>query len=195
MNSLPSWLDAASEVPLPDPPARDDLAFVRRCHLALTAFPALTPWHRFQLLGVTCLETGWGKSRAVRRCNLAGMKAKRERVAAYAACTGRPQRWFRAPGHVASGDAPTVLYLAYDSEAQFWVLWLNEVLGSSADAPPWRERYREAARRFWAQDRTWIDALIDAGYRGDRTAGDPKRRAGAIATHASVVARAMRLAT
>jgi len=194
VSALPSWLDPAAEVTqLPAPPAFPDraaeraraAAFIAEVVAACRAAGAPL-WQAFEVAAIACLEATWGRART---CfdplfNLGGSKAKKEIALRYKAEHGRPQRWFRAPGHVASGDAPVVVYLCWDSIPEYCSFWLARHVGRDAHTPPWESRYLQAAALFWGRFPDWIDALLVAGYRGERTAADP---AASIAGHHTIV--------
>jgi hypothetical protein len=188
----PRHLDPAYEVAAPAPWPRDDARRVRELDALLAPLvPARAM--RAELIAVAALETGWFRSRACALSNFAGVKAKLDVVRRYAALHGHPMRWFRAAGHVGSGDSPTVYYAVWDSPAQFWRDWLTRHVGAAPGALPAARIYAEAGARFWRGSPRWIEALIDAGYRGRLTAGIPARRAAAIRNHHSIVRRVLRL--
>lgn len=187
------WLDPAAEVPAPAARPRDDAGCARAL---LDALATLLPTRalRAEVAAIAVLETGWCRSPAVTLHNFGGSKAKRDIVERYRREHGRSMRWFRARGHINSGDAPWVFYAVWDSAVDYWRDWLRRHLGTAPGVRPLAGIYAETAARFWRRSRTWIDALIDAGYRGRVTAGDPARRAAAIRGHHSIVARILRLA-
>lgn len=190
MTALPGWLVPSRELHLapPAPVADEDAVAATFITAAFNALRGarVPPWQAFEIIGTYCLEATWGRARSVALGNLAGVKAKHHRTEAYRALTGRTQGWYRAPGHVASGDAPEVIYLAYDSVPQFVRLWLAEFVGPDADTPPSSPLYTRAGALLWARYAEWIDELIAGGYRGERTAAAP---AASIAAHHGIVRR------
>lgn len=192
MPSLPKWLDPKAELLLPESSLpRDDRRFVGEILAPLVAL-GVPEWQRLELAAVAALETGWGTSRGYSLGNACGVKVKREVVEEYARRTNKPQHWFRAKGHLGSGDAPEVLYLAWPSSEMFWSMWLWRHVGLAKDIEPVKTIYREAGRLFWLGDPAWIRALILAGYRGN-TSAEP-RLSGAVRNHSSIVRRVARLA-
>lgn len=189
--TVPPWLDPAAEVPAPPRKARDDAEWTRLLLAVLEAL-GLAPWQRFELAAVAALETGWYDSPAVELHNWGGSKAKLDVVRRYQAAHGRPMRWFRSAGHLASGDPSEVYYAAWDDDAGYWRDWLARNVGSAPGTLPLATIYAEAGRRFWRGDAAWIDALIAAGYRGNTS--QPGKLAAAVAGHRSIVRRCMRLA-
>lgn len=189
MTAPVSWLADDAEVALGPRPAPDHPGFVDRCVLELRVL-GVPLWQAFELTAVACLEASWGESRAVEWHNLGGVKAKRMLAGLYVREHGRPQRWFRAPGHTASGDPAEVYYLAWDSDADFWRMWLARHVGARPGAEPWEPRYVRAGALFWGRFGEWIEALITAGYRGDVTAAHPTS---SVEAHHAIVRRATAL--
>ena len=190
--TLPSWLVPAAEIhPDPAPPVADETAraaaFVAEVVAAFRAAGAPL-WQALEATGIACLEATWGRARTCYApvFNLGGSKAKRDIAERYARAHGRPQRWFRAPGHVASGDPAEVVYLCWDSIADYCAFWLARHVGAREGVAPWEPRYAQAGALFWARFPDWIDALLVAGYRGDVTAAAPAR---SVAAHHDIVRR------
>jgi lambda repressor-like predicted transcriptional regulator len=192
----PSWLDTTRGMtappPRPKPASRrareaEDRAFVRRVDGMLRAL-GLAPFQREHVAAIVCHESAWGRSALAQCGNLAGMKVKREVADWHRRAYGYALAWVVLDGHAASGDAPRVTYCAFAREEQSLELLLARVLGTAV-ARPWEARYHETHARLWAGRPDWIDALIDAKYRGGVVAGDPKRRALAIERHHSTAAR------
>jgi hypothetical protein len=187
----PPWADPAREVTPPPARRRDDAEWTGRLLTLLAALP-LSTWQRYELAAISALETGWFDSPAVELNNWGGSKLKEDIAARYLRRHGRPMRFFRALGHVKSGDQPVVWYAVWDSALQYWTDWLARHVGTGPGVEPLAATYAEAGRRFWTQDPTWIAALIEGGYRGTVTKAKP---AGSIAGHRAIVARCMRLTT
>jgi hypothetical protein len=182
--TLPGWLEPAAELPLPAKGPKLPRAFVRGQDATLRTL-GVPEWQRWELIAIAAAETGWGSSAARQASNLGGQKVKADVAAWHRRRMGTPLRWFRAAGHVKSGDKPEVIYCAFDSDATYWRLAMERVFGTAV-AAPWMERYREAARLLWAGSPEWFPALLAAGYRGSVTAAAPAR---SIASHRSIVAR------
>ncbi len=170
--------------------SRDDAEWSRKL-LAILAALGVPEWQRDQLAGISAHESGWYDSALIALRNWAGSKAKQDVAQRYERRTGKPLPWCRTPGHVASGDPDEVRYGAWDSDAGYWTDWLVRHVGSAPGIRPQATIYATAAARFWANDPTWIDALIEAGYRGNTS--EPTKRAVAVAAHHSEVARVRRL--
>jgi hypothetical protein len=182
--TLPSWLDPAAELPLPPRGPKLPRGFVRGQDAVLRTL-GVPEWQRWELIAIAAAETGWGSSAARQASNLGGQKVKADVAAWHRRRLGFPMRWFRAAGHVASGDKPEVLYAAFPDDATYWRLAMERVFGTPI-APPWMERYRDAGGKLWAGDEGWFPALLAAGYRGSVTAAKP---AASIAAHRSIVSR------
>lgn len=182
--NVPSWL--GEQVPLPPKSKKDIRAFARRTFAALKAL-GLSDWQACELTAMAALETAWGTSEPYQLHNAGGVKPRKARAAAYLALTGKLQRWCRKAGHVKQADAPVVQYLVYDSDEQFWRLWLAEFVGAGVYVQPYRAEYRGAGTHaFWRNDPSWLAALIEGGYRGPVTRASPAK---ALAQHRSIVAR------
>jgi hypothetical protein len=188
--NIPGWLDPAAEIQRPEPPKRDDRAFVRR-QMALLASFGLPHRQCLEGTAIACTEGAWGGSRGVAAHNLCGVKARRDIAEPYRLLYGRPQPWFRASGHTKQRDPKVVLYAAWHDDSAFWRFWLARYVGPAAGVSPEWPQYADAGLAFWHEPHRFVRALIAAGYRGQQTAGKPE---GSIATHASVVARVARLA-
>lgn len=181
--TAPSWLDPAGEVTGPgDPRPARGRPFVRACFDALRAL-GCSEAQAVEVCAVMALETGWGAK--YRGWNLGGVKA----TAAWA--REEPNgKWWRAPGHVASGDKPEVYYRAYPSMQAFLSYWLTHF--APRPEGPWPyPGYREAGRVFWSADPSgFVAALIRRGYRGPVTARKP---AASLRDHESIVRTVRRM--
>jgi hypothetical protein len=179
-------LDPTKEIAAPLAFQRDDRTFLRAQDSLLAKM--LKPWGRRQVLAMAFLETGGFDSSGTGAHNLAGVKIREHRVRFYRQRYGAHPRWFRAAGHVASGDQPVVAYMAYDNDAQFWTCWLEEFVGLDG-RPPRVKIYAATGMGFAAEDPAWIAELLRAGYRGPITAGDPVKFKGAVDRHQQIVAK------
>jgi hypothetical protein len=192
MHNLPSWLDPASEIPrpapIPKPASRAARVAMRRAFVAAQdkALRALgvDAFVRAELIAIAITECADGRSAGAQVANYGGAKVKQDIAAWHLRSRGHPMAWFRAAGHVKSGDAPEVLYCAFGSADAYWSMALARVFGT-AIAEPWERRYRETARRLWAHDSEFVAALIAAGYRGGVTQRNP---GASIAAHYALAA-------
>lgn len=129
----------------------------------------------FEVVAHWRLESGCG--RLGRGFNEGGVKVSRAWAIAERARTGQPARWFRAAGHLNSGDAPCVFYRAYDSPEHFARSWLQSFVprqSSDPGAAAHHPDYRQTGYRFWTGDPSWFAALLSEGYRGSVTQRNPE---------------------
>lgn len=138
-----------------------------------------------QAVGVTAnavLESGWGQS--LYNHNPFGWKINSTYAKAYKQRTGESAKWFRARGHVRSGDSPEVYYRVFDDYIQAYEEWLgNFVPRSSSD----KHRYHQTGKLFWSGG-DWFPSLIERGYKGEVTKANPGP---SIANHLDLEERVM----
>lgn len=175
--TLPHWLDPTCGVAAPKPLPRSNNKATRRAQekaFALSQLAVLTSlgvgeFQRFELLGITFDEADRGRSSLSRLHNVVGQKAKEDVAAWFMRRFGYPLRWVEMPGHTRSGDPALVHYAVFTEDRVCWQLLLERVFGPN----PYAHDYRDAAQKLQAGDLEWINALIEAGYRGDVTKAHP----------------------
>jgi hypothetical protein len=180
--------EVSAPKPATPPEAR---AWVRAMYTALRGL-GVPDWQACHAVAIAVLETGWGKH--ARGGNLGGVKCRRDIAEWYLRVLGVAMPWYRAAGHITSGDPPEVYYVAFPDAETFWRFWLARYVGAHPTDRPAHPTvdYSEAGDRFWRDDPTWIDALIGAGYRGSVTQNNPAKRAASCAGHQSLVRRVRR---
>jgi hypothetical protein len=153
---LPFFLNPVREI-VQEPPHPDLVTFVL---LVLTTLLGLgcSLDHALGIASNTMLETGWG--RFYKGWNLGGVKVKKEWMT-------DETWWWRAPGHIESGDPPWCYYMGFTSMAAFFLFWLNRYVRATTG------RYRKCSEQFQA-GAEWFDDLIDAGYKGEVTRMNPE---------------------
>jgi hypothetical protein len=196
--TIPAWVDLAREVTDTSDRATTPAGFVRESMAHLAAVGVLrTP--AVEAVAHCATECSWGR-RAVGD-NRGGVKLKEADDKAHRAKHGVGLAWWRYAGHVEAGDAPVVLYRAFDGPAEFWRFWTKRYAPTSA---PHGARYAAAGAAFWGPDPSrWIVELILAGYRGEVREGELRAIVAAggdveahpsVAAHRSVVRRVRALA-
>lgn len=126
---------------------------------------------------------------AIRGKNIQGVKANANNI--------KGRQFFRAPGHVKSGDAEWVLYLIFPTVEESMRFGINRYAPKPKPGDQWDDTmcktadYRAAGLCFHRVAgrpiRQWFPFLIDAEYKGDLTKNIPERRAQSIATFMSLV--------
>lgn len=192
----PSWLDPADEIIKDSPKLPKDI-FVVECMESLLRLGCDPK----QAAGVTANamnESAWGQS--YRAFNLGGWKLFKPYALAYRKAHGKGPPWWRAPGNRApgatlanyrGGDPPWCFYRAFDSIESFLASWLKAFVPRPSPGASSREGkgdpetgdYRLAGERFWLGRSNWFDAMVAAGYKGQRTEANPE---GSIAEHKSL---------
>lgn len=124
--------------------------------------------HAVWLTGNTCQETGWGRFH--RGNNLGGVKINK-------ALANDLSWWWRAAGHVNSGDAPVCYYMVFASYEAFFTFVSKRFVPVPGTAP--KSRYRKTGEEFHAY-RPWHDDLIAAGYKGEVTRANPDKSIAAL---------------
>jgi hypothetical protein len=162
---IPFWLDPRAEWTdedekrCPHPAPRD---FVLACVDACLS-AGLDVVQACEVAGNACVETGWG--RAHRAHNYGGVKITKNTA-------GPGARWWRAAGHVASGDEPVCYYRAFASAQAFFDFWTAHFVPRPEYAA--HSRYAKCGEQFWAHE-PWFDDLIAAGYKGEVTKLHPEK--------------------
>lgn len=191
---VPSWLDVSKEVVGPGQPreiavlngydmvtgiknpkhvktvARTEW-FITICMETLLGV-GLTMNRAFEVTANAVVETGWGEH--WKGWNMGGwkiwetdvQKAKRSGKL----CPG----WWRAPGHINSGDPEWCFYRTFSGPDMFFKEWLERFVPKvSSD----KHRYHRTGLLFWEQPQLapWFPELIQAGYKGEVTKANPNK--------------------
>ena len=174
----PSWLDPQSEIVDPDqPPAFQRLNDVDKAITfilnslkgILAATTSISFALAIEVIANSVGETGWGKSHRGR--NFGGWKINKSDVDRAKASGGKCPPWWKALGHVLSGDAPVVYYRGFPSVDRFYVEWIERFVPRNA-APT--HRYYKTGRVFWGVEQgDWFRELCLAGYKGPVTEANP----------------------
>lgn len=173
----PSWLDPTKEITNPDQPKdyhdlNNNLKAVAFIFLSMKALYTVSQNLNInQIIGVianSVSETGWGKS--WKGWNFGGWKITKPEVDKIKLISGEPPRWWKADGHIASGDPPVCYYKAFSGPDQFYLEWLGRFVPSAA---PENSRYYKTGKAFWANSQTWFKEMCLAGYKGVVTAANP----------------------
>lgn len=192
---IPTWLDATKEVDKNNPatPTGDKMflemdeksakaLFLLVCLAAvMRADPAVTIKKAIEVVANSVVETGWGKKWV--KYNFGGWKITRADVEAFrAANNGQSPEWWKAAGHVKSGDAPVVFYQTFASPDAFFKAWLLRFVPKNKKVG--EHRYAKTGAKFWLDDPTWFEEMCLAGYKGEVTAANPGP---SVATHNNVI--------
>lgn len=159
---IPTWVDLARE--LTDVVDRDTKPadFVRDALRELAAIGVTGP-RAVEAVAHCATECSWGR-RAIGD-NRGGVKLKEGDDAVHRAKHGHGLAWWRYAGHVEAGDAPVVLYRAFDDAGEFWRFFLKRYLPRDA---PSGDRYAATGKAFWhGGERSWFVEMLLAGYRGE----------------------------
>lgn len=170
--TLPSWLDPSTEQP------RTKIE-VSKAEFVLGSLDKLlslgcTLHQAIEVTGNAVLECGWGQS--LYNHNPFGWKINSTYAKAFKTRTGASPAWFRAKGHVKSGDAPEVYYRVFGDYIQAYEEWLLNFVPKESNP---KHRYHQTGKLFWSGG-DWFPALIEAGYKGRVTKANP---APSIQTH------------
>lgn len=189
---VPSWLDLSTEIRTPgQPEAYKKLGnnpkaarFIAYCMGQLLNNGLVdTPEQAFEVVGNLIAETGWGRS--WNGWNFGGWKCVEAWAKAYKKKNGVGAPWFRARGHVKSGDTPVVFYRGFSSGSEFieqWIAKFVPVEGTVAST----ERYYKTGKAFWAGG-DWFRELCLSGYKGAVTQKAPDK---SVQAHVAIVKRA-----
>jgi len=174
----PAWLDPALEVQTEDPKDPPGVAIahvvdtLRRLGCSLD-----------QAFGVTANlinESAWFQK--YRGNNPSGWKITKQFAEGYQKRTGRPAKWWRAPGNITSLDPPWVYYRAFDTMEEFLCEWLAHFCPRPGIECPY-PGYKTCGAQFWRGEQ-WFGSLCAAGYKGPVTQARPAK---SIEEHQSLV--------
>ena len=210
---VPLWLDPKKEIKQSGQPqvyeALDNekkaVAFI------LLSFKALEESGngRFQMnakqllavVGNSVSETGWGKT--WKGWNFGGWKINPQVALEWKRMNnGECPLWWKAEGHVASGDQPVVYYRGFANPTDFYTRWMERFCPRTTDT---KHRYYKCGKLFWEHDWTithetqgivhsdlnieqWFRELCLAGYKGPVTEASPDA---SVAAFVSIVKRIM----
>lgn len=189
----PSWLDVSAEIVESDQPKeyknlsdnQKALVFILLSLRSLfRAIPTLTKEQAMSVVSNSIAETGWGKS--WKGFNFGGWKISKSDCDKYKAEHHRSAPWWRAAGHVASGDQAVAYYRAFRNPDEYYMEWLERFVPRGATT---KHRYYETGRKFWS-NRAWFRDLCLAGYKGVVTAANPDK---SVQAHDQIVRRAKTL--
>ncbi|MDO9016107.1 MAG: hypothetical protein Q8S73_12675 [Deltaproteobacteria bacterium] len=190
---IPTWVDLSREVTDTSDRVTTPAAFVREAFAELARM-GVEGDRAVEAVAHCATECSWGR-RAIGH-NRGGVKLKEADDQAHRRKHGRGLAWWRYAGHVEAGDAPVVLYRAWDDAGSFWRFWTKRF---TPLAPTHGDRYAAAGQAFWGVDPSrWIVELILAGYRGAVREGELRELVASggdleahpsIATHRSVARR------
>ena len=189
---LPGWLDPATEIKEPAQPeaykALDNnkkaAKFITYCVGQLLREELVyTPGQAFEVVGNLIAETGWG--RFWNGWNFGGWKCTESWARSYRLKHGVSAPWFRAKGHVNSGDQPVVYYRGFVSGAEFIKQWMGRFVPEQGSAPT-ADRYYKTGLAFWTGG-DWFRELCLSGYKGPVTQKNPDK---SVEAHAAIVNRA-----
>lgn len=185
----PSWLDPDSEIKNTDYEpvyvALNDIdrsiVFILNCLRSILLSSTGIPNDKvIEVIGNSVVETGWGKY--FRGRNLGGWKITKSDVERAKNNGGKCPLWWKALGHVKSGDSPVVYYRGFPSIGKFFVEWFERFVPRNASPA---HRYYKTGRVFWGLETgDWFLELCLAGYKGDVTRAKPD---GSVKTHREVV--------
>lgn len=193
---IPSWLDPATEIKNPDQPEwfvklsdRDKAAQMSTlCVEFFIKQQGMTSEQALEATANAISETGW--FRHWRGNNMGGWKTNEPYVKEYKRIHGEQcPRWWRAPGHIASGDPPVVYYRGYDKVEDFLSAWVERFVPRGTSVPV-THRYYKTGKAFWAGSPSWFKELCLAGYKGPVTQANP---GGSIAAFAQIIERARKI--
>lgn len=195
---IPAWVDLTREVTDTSDRLTTPEAFVRDALRELAAV-GVEGDRAVEAVAHCATECSWGR-RAIGE-NRGGVKLKEADDRAHRRKHAHGLAWWRYAGHVEAGDAPVVLYRAWEDAGSFWRFWTKRY---APLAPVHGDRYAAAGQAFWSADPSrWIVELILAGYRGPvrelqitellATGGDVEAHS-SIATHRSVARRVRAMA-
>lgn len=183
--TIPSWLDPKTEQPFHTENIPKD-QFVLGCMAKLMTIGC----DPLQAAGVTSNavnEAAWGK--AVVCGNAFGWKITRSFADNYKTQMGKSAPWWKAKGHVESGDPEWCFYRVFPSFSEALPEWVKKFTPKSSELPlpphpPAKDsyRYRKTGEVFWAGG-DWFPELIQAGYKGPVTQAKPDA---SIAEHQSI---------
>jgi hypothetical protein len=193
--SIPSWLDPSTEITQPDQPInyvhladpQKAVAFILLSMKKLLELGMSNPLYSMsddQILGIIAnavSETGWG--RYWKGLNFFGWKILESNVTSYKQThNGMCPRWYRAAGHIASGDQPIVYYRAFDSPMEAYKEWVDRFVPKIAKSPS--DRYYKTSLAFWNNNNSnngeegnavWFNEICLAGYKGPVTQQRPQQ--------------------
>lgn len=185
----PPWLDPLSEIKDPDqPPEYVRLGSVDRAIAfimnslrgILGSSTEITNASAVEVIANAVGETGWGRYHRGR--NFGGWKISRPDVDRAKAAGRKCPPWWKALGHVNSGDAPFVYYRGFPSVGRFYTEWLDRFVPRNS-VPS--HRYHKTGLVFWGlEPGDWFLELCKAGYKGEVTQANP---AGSVANHHTIV--------
>lgn len=177
---LPSWLSPETEIKHSDQPEsyksledrKKAVAFVLLSFKALKTIPTLTDKHILWITANAVSETGWGRS--WKGWNFGGWKINQQVVKDWRQTNPLDKNkcppWWKALGHVASGDTPVVYYQGFLSPQDFYSKWVTRFVPATATST---HRYYETGKKFWANNQGWFRELCLAGYKGPVTQASP----------------------
>lgn len=178
VSPIPTWLDPTAEITDPGQPLSinsklDKIAmFINMCLSTLhNVDKTLTSEQCVWLTANFVVETGWGVKRW-KGNNLGGWKINQTYANEVFTKTGKPAKWWQAPGHIEAGDPPVCYYRGYDSINAFFKEWLERFVPK----PPiinTSHRYKLTGELFWSHNPNWFSAMVKAGYKGSVTQQNP----------------------
>jgi hypothetical protein len=119
---------------------------------------------------------GRGGVGAWRGWNFGGWKVKQSWVETFKQKNqGKSPNWFRALGHVNSGDQPVVFYRGFNSPEEFYQEWVDKFVPKDAAKD---NRYYKTGKTFWnpnSKPEDWFLELCLAGYKGEVTQANPTK--------------------
>ena len=119
-----------------------------------------------------------------------GQRSRGNNYGGVKAIKGYKGKWYQAPGHTKSGDAPICYYRVWDSIEAFYEYWVKVYIPKVTVPGPAEKtaNYKLCGYYFWKGEYTKaFDAMIGAEYKGPMTRDIPERRAGSTARHASLI--------
>lgn len=192
---IPTWLNIESEITSSDQPVsyKSLKDKDKACAFILLSMKCLIQANLgvddtrlMELVSNSIAETGWG--RFWRSWNFGGWKINKSDVDKFKLAHGGAgcPPWYRAAGHVASGDQPVVYYRGFPSSQQYYLEWIERFIPKvSTD----KHRYHKTGIAFWASDK-WFLQLCLAGYKGAVTQAEPGP---SVIAHEQIVARAKKI--
>ena len=183
---IPSWLNPNVERPFHKEGLTKE-QFVLGCMTCLLHI-GCDPFQSAGVTANTCNEAAWGS--AVVCGNAFGWKITQNYADHYRIKNGKPAPWWKAPGHVASGDPEWCFYRAFESYTEGLPEWLSAFTPKPSElpivpTPPAKDSYiyRQTGEAFWSGG-DWFPLLCKAGYKGPITKAKPDA---SIAEHKSIV--------
>ena len=160
---IPSWLNPKMEVMWWKEDGTSQESFNQFLMASFNSLRGVAPTIPLksivEVLSNSMVETGRG-ARAVGH-NLGGWKLRKQGAT-------QETRFWRAPGHVASGDEAVCYYQVFDSDAAFYQTWLTKFVPKETS----EKRYKECGKLFH-EGKDWFPALIQGGYKGEVTKANP----------------------